>query len=416
MTFDGFLYGLATYWYLNDCEVVMSSRALAGRPAIAAVEELRPGRYPDEDGAGMPELVLRRFLEGAQVGPDDVDGLLVCPAGMAAGHGADIFVHERLNDALGIRPRFCETINAGGATYTIMLSRAALAIGAGLADSVLCVGAGKFPKVGAGGADAMARMISHPDFEYPYGSFIPALYALAATRHMAERGTSRDALAAVAVCSRDWALRHPDALMRDAGPLTIEMVLDSRPIAWPFNLLDCSVPCEGGAAFLVTSGERARELTEQPAYLLGFGEFHDHGNISHASDFATMGAGVSARAAFDMAGVSPSDVDLAELYDAFTINPILLVEETGLVEPGKGGHFFLDGRGAPGGDLPINTYGGLLSFGHTGDASGMSMLVEGARQVMGQAEGRQVDAEIALVHTYGGVMADHSTVLLGRTP
>lgn len=376
MTFDGFLYGLATYWYLNDCEVVMSSRALAGRPAIAAVEELRPGRYPDEDGAGMPELVLRRFLEGAQVGPDDVDGLLVCPAGMAAGHGADIFVHERLNDALGIRPRFCETINAGGATYTIML-----ACSAGDRRGPCGLGAvRRGGQVSQGGRGRRRRHGTHdqpPRLQYPYGSFIPALYALAATRHMAERGTSRDALAAVAVCSRDWALRHPDALMRDAGPLTIEMVLDSRPIAWPFNLLDCSVPCEGGAAFLVTSGERARELTEQPAYLLGFGEFHDHGNISHASDFATMGAGVSARAAFDMAGVSPSDVDLAELYDAFTINPILLVEETGLVEPGKGGHFFLDGRGAPGGDLPINTYGGLLSFGHTGDASGMSMLVEG---------------------------------------
>lgn len=394
----------------------MSSRALAGRPAIVAVEELRPGRYPDEDGAGMPELVLRGFLDGIELGPADVDGLLVCPAGMASGSGADIFVHERLNDALGIRPRFCETVNVGGATYTIMLSRAAVAISAGLADAVLCVGAGKFPKVGRGGADVMARMISHPDFEYPYGSFIPALYALAATRHMADRGTSRDALAAVAVCSREWALRHPDALMRDAGPLTIEMVLDSRPIAWPFNLLDCSVPCEGGAAFLVTRGERARELTEQPAYLLGFGEFHDHGNISHASDFASMGAGVSARAAFDMAGVSPSDVDLAELYDAFTINPILLLEETGLVEPGKGGQFFLDGRGAPGGDLPVNTYGGLLSFGHTGDASGMSMLIEAARQVMGEAKDRQLDTEIALVHTYGGMMADHSTVLLGRTP
>ena len=135
-----------------------------------------------------------------------------------------------------------------------------------------------------------------------------------------------------------------------------------------------------------------------------------------ATSVATMGAGVSAHAAFDMAGVSPSDVDVAELYDAFTINPILLVEETGLIGPGKGGQFFLDGRGAPGGDLPVNTYGGLLSFGHTCDASGMSMLVEAARHVMGQATGRQLDAEIALVHTYGGMMADHSTVLLGRTP
>lgn len=394
----------------------MSSATLPGHPAIAAVEELPPGRYPEYDGAGMQELVLRQFLDNVSLGPDDVDGLLTCPAGMATGLGADIFVHERINDALGIHPRFSETVNVGGATYTVMLTRAALAIGAGLANAVLCVGAGKFPKVGQGGADAMARMISHPDFEYPYGSFIPAIYALAATRHMAERGTPREALATVAVSSREWALRHPDALMRKDGPLTTEKVLASRPIASPFNLLDCSVPCEGGAAFLVTRGEQARQITEQPAYLLGFGEYHDHGNISHASDFASMGAGVSARAAFDMAGMSPSDVDVAELYDAFTINPILLLEETGLAEPGKGGHFFLEGRGAPDGELPVNTYGGLLSFGHTGDASGMSMLIEAGRQVMGQAGERQVSAEVALIHTYGGMMADHSTVLLGRTP
>ncbi|MFD2398797.1 hypothetical protein ACFSVJ_21380 [Prauserella oleivorans] len=137
----------------------------------------------------MQELVLRHFVTNSGIGPNAVDGLLVCPAGMAGGQGADVFNHERINDALGIRPRFCETINVGGATYTVMLTRAATAIRAGLADAVLCVGAGKFPKVGAGGADLMARMISHPDFEYPYGSFIPALYALAATRHMAERGT-----------------------------------------------------------------------------------------------------------------------------------------------------------------------------------------------------------------------------------
>jgi acetyl-CoA acetyltransferase len=394
----------------------MTAPVQSGMAAIAAVEELPPGRYPEYDGAAMHELILRQFVKNSGIGPSVVDGLLVCPAGMAGGQGADIFVHERLNDALGIRPRFCETINVGGATYTIMLTRAAMAIGAGLADAVLCVGAGKFPKVGAGGADAMARMISHPDFEYPYGTFIPALYALAATRHMSERGTTREALAAVAVTSREWALRHPDALKRPAGPLTIDQVLGSRPIASPFHLLDCSVPCEGGAAFIVMRGEMARELTEQPAYLLGFGEHHDHGNISHASDFATMGAGVSARAAFDMAGLTPADVDLAELYDAFTINPILLLEETGLAERGKGGAFFLDGAASPDGALPVNTYGGLLSFGHTGDASGMSMLIEAARQVMGQAGDRQVDADIALVHTYGGMMADHSTVLLGRTP
>jgi acetyl-CoA acetyltransferase len=392
----------------------MAKGITAGGTAIAAVHEIAPRRYPEHDRLGIQEYILAEFLRACPVPHDVVDGLLVSPAGMADGPGPDVFVHERLADALGITPRFAETINAGGATYCVMVSRAVTAIASGLANAVLCIGGGKFPVVGAGGGDAMAKITSHPDFEYPYGAFIPAMYALVATRHMHERGTSREALAQVAVTSREWALRHPQAIMRSKGPISVDDVLRSRPIASPFNLLDCSVPCEGGAVVLVTRGEIAREITEQPAYVLGFGEHHDHGMVSHASDFTSVGAGVSARAAFSMAGLKPGDVQVAELYDAFSINPIWLLEETGLAAPGKGGRFYLDGGARPGGRLPVNTYGGLLSYGHTGDASGMSMLVEGARQVMGQAPNRQVEADIALVHTYGGMMADHCTLLLGR--
>jgi acetyl-CoA acetyltransferase len=386
-------------------------------PAIAAVTEIAPGRYPDVDALGMYEAVLVAFLRAWPVAPHMVDGLLAAPAGMASGEGADIFIHETLADALGIHPRFSETLNAGGATYGLMVQRAAWAVSEGLANAVLCVGAGKFPKVGAGGAELMARMVSHPDFEFIYGTFIPGLYALAATRHMYERGSTREQLAAVAVSTRAWALQHPDALMRSAGPLTIEDVLRSRPIAEPFHLLDCSVPCEGGAALLVAREEVARTLTPQPAYLLGAGEYHDHGPISQARDFSAMGAREAAARAFAMAACSPADVRVAEIYDAFTINPIMFLEETGLVPSGHGGPFFQEGRGAPGGDLPVNTYGGLLSFGHTGDASGMSMILEGALQVMGLAGQRQVaNADLVLIHTYGNMMSEHSTLLLGREP
>jgi acetyl-CoA acetyltransferase len=382
--------------------------------AIAAVHEVSPGRYPDFDRLSIQEHVVAEFLAATDLSPADIDGLLVCPAGMADGTGTDVFVHERLTDALGVSPRFSETINIGGATYTAMVMRAAMAIDAGLAQAVLCIGAGKFPTVSDGGGDSMAKITSHPDFEYPYGSFIPAMYALSATRHMHERGTSREALAQVAVTSRAHALRHPGAIMRSKGPLTIEAVLQSRPIASPFNLYDCSVPCEGGAVVLVARADIARRITEQPAYIRGFGEFHDHGAIAHTEDFCTMGAGVAARDAFAIAGLTPADVDVAELYDAFSMCPIWLLEETGLAEPGRGGHHYLDGNADLGGTLPVNTYGGLLSFGHTGDASGMSMLVEGALQVMGRAGDRQVNADVALVQTYGGMMADHSSLLLGR--
>ena len=364
----------------------------------------------------MYEAVFEQFLREWALDPERVDGLLVCPSGMAAGHGADVFVHEALLDSLGLQPSFAATINAGGATYGIMLQRAVAAIATGQATAVLCAGAGKFPPV-ADVADDMARMVSHPDFEYIYGSFIPALYALAATRHMHERGTTREQLAHVAVTARQWALRHPMALMRSRGAITVADVIESRPIAEPFRLLDCSVPCEGGGAFLVARGDIAAELCEQPAYVLGIGEHHGHGRVGQARDFATMDASISARRAFSQASLEPGDVRVAELYDAFTINPIMLLEEVGLVAPGHGGDFFARGGALPGGDLPVNTYGGLLSFGHTGDASGMTVLVEAMLQVMGRAGDRQVDrADVALAHVYGGMMAEHCTLLLGRKP
>ena len=388
---------------------------LANAPAIAAAIEIPPGRYPDHDWESLHQLVLQQALTEWKIDPSLVDGLLITP-GMITTSGFDLFAHERFIAELGITPRFSLTMNLGGASYTSMVMHAARAIADGLANAVLCVGAGMFPKVGDGGGDAMAKDVSHPAFEYPYGAYIPAMYALAATRHMHDYRTQLEDLAAVAVSSREWALQHPDALMRDRGSLSIDDVLSSRMIAEPFHLLDCSVPCEGGGVVLVTNQEIAKELTDQPAYVLGFGQYHDHGMVSQSTNFSTMGVHNAAKPAFEMAGINPSDVDVAELYDAFTINPILLLEQTGIAKPGEAAACFRDGRTAPGGDMPVNTYGGLLSFGHTGSASGVSMLVEGAKQIMGEAEGRQIDAEIALVQTYGGMMADHTTLLLGRTP
>ena len=162
--------------------------------AIAAAHEIPPGRYPQHDKLAIQEVVVAEFLRSCRVPREAVDGLLVTPAGMADGRSVDVFTHERLMDALGFSPRFAETINAGGSSYCLMVARAATAIAAGQADAVLCVGGGKFPVVGAGGGDAMARLTSHADFEYPYGAFIPAMYALVANRHMHERGTTREAV------------------------------------------------------------------------------------------------------------------------------------------------------------------------------------------------------------------------------
>ena len=382
---------------------------------IAAATEIKPGRYPDSTADDFYRQIFKQLLSEYPIGPGDIGGLLVSPPGMAAGSGADIFAHEHLAEELALKTCFAETLNAGGATHGVMVQRAALAIRAGLTDGILCIAAGTFPKVGDGGAEAIVKMVSHPEFDSLYGSYIPPLYAQAATRHMHEFGTTKTQLAKVAVASRAWALKHPDALMRRHGPITVEDVLESRPIASPFNLLDCSVPCDGGSALLICGETLAKRIDPQPAWVLGFGEAHEFFNISQCRDLINMGGKKCGDQAYAMAGLSANDLDFLELYDSFSFNPILGVENLGVVPPGQGGRFWDEGRGAPGGDLPVNTYGGLLSFGHTGDASGMSMIVEGARQVMGRAGERQLSkADIGLVHSYGGMMAEHSVLILGR--
>lgn len=384
--------------------------------AIAAVTELPPGRYPEQDSLGMYRLAVRAFLDEWKPSPDDIGGLMAPPAGITLGN-AETLTHEKLHDELGLRPHYAETINTGGSTYSVMVQRAALAISAGLVDSVLCLGAGKFPAASAGGSESVAKNVSHPEFEFPYGPAIYAMYAFAATNHMAMYGTTAEQLARVAVSARTWAMQHPDALMAKKGAITIDDVLGSRPIASPFKMFDCSVPCEGGGAVLVSTEDIARKFTPSPAYVLGMGEYHTHGYISTAPDLTTMGSETSGALAYRMAGLEPQDIDVVELYDAFTINPIILLEDLKFCKKGEGGAFVQAGCTDPGGELPMNTYGGLLSYGHGGDASGLSLIVEGARQTMGLAGERQVpDAEHVLVHCYGGVMGEHATLILGRNP
>lgn len=387
----------------------------SGAVAIAAVSEIKPARYPQMDGYDLYLEVIRQFLAQWPVRPADIQGLLVCPSGMASGGFNNIFVHEQLYEELGICPLFADTMNAGGSTYSLMIQRAVLAIRQGLAQSVLCVGAGKFPKVSTGGAESMAKMLSHEIYEFPYGTFIPALYAQVATRHMHEFGTTVEQLAEVAVSSREWALKNPQASTYGTQALTVEKVRQSRPIATPFHFYDCSIPLEGGAAILVTNGTLAKRISPQPAFVLGMGEYHNHSSIHQALDLTDIGCRKAAAQAYKTADLTPADMDFAQIYDAFSINPLVFMEELQLCPRGKGGEFFQSGASRPGGDFPVNTYGGLLSFGHTGDASGMSMIVEGARQIMGIAGERQLDkARAGIVHSYGGVMAEHSTLILGN--
>jgi len=388
----------------------------AAELAIAANHELAPDRYPDESAVDLTRQVTRELIEEHDLGPDDIDGVYVAPPGLASGTDTEFFAHELIYDELGIQPSVAGTINAGGATYGIMLHQAMLVVAAGRADSVLCLGAGKFAKPEEGGAQH-AKNATHDSFEYPYGPFIPGMYGIVTSRYLATQDVDASALSHVSKASREWALQNPDALMYDEGELTVDEIEASGMVAEPLTRLHCSVPTDGGGAFLVTTGERARTITDTPAYVHGIGEAHTHGYLSQAPSFTRMGGTTSSQRAFEMAGLSPDDVDVAEIYDAFVCNPLMYAEDLGLADQGAAGELFASGAARPGGSMPINTNGGLHSYGHTGDSSGMSMINEAITQTMGAAGERQVsDADVVLAHTYGGMMCDHCTVLFGRYP
>ena len=229
---------------------------------------------------------------------------------------------------------------------------------------------------------------------------------------MHEYGTTSEHLAAVAVSTRQHAMRNPAAQMRT--PITVEDVLASRLIADPLHLLDCSLVSDGGAAIVLTSRERAVDFKQRPVYLLGVGEGHGHEHISAARSLTTSAAADAGRRAYAMAGVGPRDIGLAQLYDCFTPVVLIELEDLGFCAKGEAGPFVAAGHTAPGGSLPVNTHGGLLSHTHPGNPGSMFALTETVLQLRGQAGERQVPkADLALVHAQGGIMSSHCTIILG---
>jgi acetyl-CoA acetyltransferase len=258
----------------------------------------------------------------------------------------------------------------------------------------------------------MATTALDAQYESPYGGLNISTFGLMTQRHMHEYGTTREQLAAVAVAARQWAQRNPAAFARD--PLTVEDVLSSRMVSSPLTVRDCCLVTDGGGAMIVTSAERAADLGRPPVYLLGYGEAQWHRNITHMPDLTVTAAVDSGRRAYEQAGVSPADVDLVELYDAFTINPILFLEDLGFCAKGEGGEFVASGAIAPGGRLPVNTNGGGLSYCHPG-MYGIFALIEAVRQLRGEAGERQVPGDVALVHGNGGVLSSQVTAIFGTS-
>jgi acetyl-CoA acetyltransferase len=348
--------------------------------------------------------MIREALDDAGLRISDVDGVFCT--------GSSV----ELAQNLGIQPRYTDSTSTGGSSYEIHVEHAAAAIALGLCDVAVTVYAAtpNAPRASRpGNRPPPAANEGGPRlWEAPYGLRLPmGAYALAASRHMAQYGTTSEQLAQIAVSTRQWASMNPRA--RYQTPMTIQDVLNSPWVCEPLHLFDCCLVTDGAGAVVMTSAERARDLKKKPVYVLGAGTSHSHSMISAMPDITTTAATVSGPKAFNMAGIKHSDVDLLMSYDSFTITVLMCIEDMGFCPKGEGGRFVEDGKLGPGGALPCNTNGGGLSYTHPGQY-GMFLLVEAARQLRGETGPRQVrDAKVAVAHGSGGVLSTMSTVVLG---
>ncbi|UQX88985.1 acetyl-CoA acetyltransferase [Jatrophihabitans telluris] len=314
---------------------------------------------------------------------------------------------------LGIAAKYSDSTNIGGSSFEAHIGHATAAIAAGLCEiALITYGSNQRSRRSrALGASGPVRLTQQ--FEAPYGLPLPiGAYALAARRHMHLYGTTQEQLAQVAVSTREWAALNPSAKMQD--PLSIEDVLASPMIVDPLHLLDCCLVTDGAGAVVVTKEGVARNLRREPVWVLGHGTAHTHATISNMTHLTQPSARDSGARAFGMAGLRPDEMDVVELYDSFTITPILTLEMLGFCLPGEGGPFIVDRGTGPTGTFPMNTNGGGLSFGHPG-MFGIFLLIEAVRQLRGDAGRRQVTgARHAVAHGVGGALSSSATVILGR--
>ena len=369
--------------------------------AIVGAATAGIGWETDRSAAEIMAEASYRAIEDAGMSVRDVDGVFaVSPYFWMPS--------VTLADQLGIEPRVSDSTNLGGASVVAHVGHALRAIVSGDCEVALIAYAstqrsdtGKLVT----GADVLPC-------ERPYGALFPISgYAMATARHMHEYGTTREQLAKVTVAASQWAARNPEALKRE--PASVDDVLASPLVSDPLRRLDICLVTNGGGAVVLTTRDRARRLRKAPVGVLGTGERHDHCYVSSMPSFTTTAAVDSGRAAYEMAGLGPKDMDFAQIYDAFTIMVPIGLEDLGFCAKGEGGAMIDAGIG-PGGHFPVNTSGGGLRYCHPG-MFGIFLLVEAVRQLRGECGERQVDgARNGLVHGFGGVLAGNATVILGR--
>lgn len=382
---------------------------LRGAAAIIGIGESEIGRVPGRDGVGLTVDAARRAIEDAGITVSDIDGVITTPVFVKPYPRQANVVSEQL----GIHPRFQVTWQNSGASGCSMIGGAAAAIRAGLATTVLVAsGDNELSGLGSDGTITELARQRDPDLEAPYGLTVPALFAMVVRAYMHRYGVAQEQTAAVSVTMRQHARLTDRAQM--SAPITVDDVLASPMVASPLRRLDCSLISDGGAAAVVTSAARAGD--RPAAFILGFGEGYSHERIIHSPSLTSFAAVESGRRAYEMARIGPAEVDVAGIYDCFSGVVLIELEDLGLCPAGEAGAFVAGGGIQIGGQIPVNTNGGLLSYCHPGYPGGLFHVLEVTRQLTGKAGRRQVDAGIGLVHNMGGIFSTNSTLILGAAP
>ena len=386
-----------------------------GRAAIVGIGEVPTGRFPDTGAIAFALDSARQAILDAGLRKDDID--FVIPTGsLYSSQFSNELATSRLVEELGLNgvTSNCQVFS-GGSSSTNALRVASALIETGRARAVLFVHTDKLGTgvTAQGGIDLFSTAGISAEWEVPFGQHYSTVAALATTRYKYETGCTDEELSAVCVSNRKWAELNPHAFFRT--PITIEEVMASKMLSTPLRAKQSNMLFDGGGAFVVTSAERARDLTERPAYGLGDGGAVPPFADSQEPDVTRFGWARAARQAFEEAGIGPADIDVAEIYDSYPIYQLIAFEETGLCARGEAGGLFLRGETWPGGRIPTTTDGGMLSKGHIGAGGSVSLLIEAARQVMGKAGPRQVPgARFALETATGGTYMDAQVTLLGN--
>jgi acetyl-CoA acetyltransferase len=369
---------------------------------VGADESDEIGTLPHTSQLALHLEAITNAVRDAGLKISDVDGIFT-----AGQHSPAL-----LGEALGITPRYVDGTSVGGCSFMILVEHAVAALYHHLCD-VAVVSHGESGRSGVGVTRTRDTSISG-QYEIPYGfGAAPTYFGMITTRHMHEYGTTLEQWAQVAVSTRKWAALHPKAMYKD--PLTIEEVLNSRPICYPFNILNICLVTDAGGAVVLTRADRAQDCAKKPVYVRGTGEGTEHVSVTQMKGLPlSQATRISGQRAFAMAGVTHSDFDHIMLYDAFTSGPPIMLESLGFARPGEGVTFFEEGKSTPGGSLPINTNGGGLSYTHSG-MYGIFPIIEATRQQRGECGARQVpNITLSLVNGMGGMLSAAGTLVLSH--